>query len=307
MGEKMVRKVKKIDLERIFMALTRKAYAKINLGLDVTGKRADGYHLVRMIMQNVDIYDTLTFEENESGEIVLLANSPKIPTDEHNLIVKVAKQLQEKFNITKGAKITLEKRIPVAAGMAGGSTDGAAAYLALNELWSLGLTKSELCALAVEKGADIPYCIVGGTALAEGIGEELSEVSDLPDCIILIAKPDIDVSTGWVYTELDSREIENHPDIDAIKAAIETGDIKKMCDLIGNVLEPVTAGKYEEIGKIEKIMEENGAIKAFMTGSGPTVFGIFEDKKKAEAAYVAVKESALAPELFLSRPINPNR
>ncbi len=303
MSEKILEKA---DMERILMKQTRKAYAKINLGLDVTGKRADGYHIVRMIMQNVDLYDTLDFEENETGEIVLTTSSPKIPTDDSNLICKVARQLQDKFDVKKGANINLVKRIPVAAGMAGGSTDGAATYLALNELWNLGLSKKELCELAVSLGADIPYCIMGGTALAEGIGEELTAISDMPACTIVIAKPAIDVSTGWVYKELDSKEIVEHPDIDGIRSAIEAKDLNKMCELIGNVLEPVTAGKYQEIEKIEKLLEDNGAIRAFMTGSGPTVFAIFDDDVKAKAAYNAVEKSGLAPELFLSGPINPN-
>ncbi len=303
MSEKILEKA---DMERILMKQTRKAYAKINLGLDVTGKRADGYHIVRMIMQNVDLYDKLDFEENETGEIVLTASSPKIPTDDSNLICKVARQLQDKFDVKKGANINLVKRIPVAAGMAGGSTDGAATYLALNDLWNLGLSKKELCELAVSLGADIPYCIMGGTALAEGIGEELTAISDMPACTIVIAKPAIDVSTGWVYKELDSKEIVEHPDIDGIRSAIEAKDLNKMCELIGNVLEPVTAGKYQEIEKIEKLLEDNGAIRAFMTGSGPTVFAIFDDDVKAKVAYNAVEKSGLAPELFLSGPINPN-
>ncbi len=289
------------------MIVEKKAFAKINLGLDVTGKREDGYHIVKMIMQNVDIFDSLTFEDNENGEIVLIASSDKIPTDESNLICKVARQLQKEFDVKKGVKVHLIKRIPVAAGMAGGSTDGAAAYQALNEIWNLGLSKEELCKYAVKLGADIPYCIMGGTALAEGIGEELTTISDMPECDIVIAKPDIDVSTGWVYKELDSKEIEHHPDIDGIRAAIEAGDLKKMCDLIGNVLEPVTAGRYDIIPKIERLMEKNGAIRAFMTGSGPTVFGIFDDKNKAKGAFDAVNSSGLAPQVFLSRPLNPNR
>ncbi len=289
------------------MKLEKKAYAKINLGLDVTGKRDDGYHIVRMIMQNVDLYDTLTFEDNETGEICLTASSEKIPTDEGNLICKVASQLKKEFGVSKGANIHLVKRIPVAAGMAGGSTDGAAAYVALNELWNLGLDKQKLCELAVKLGADIPYCIMGGTALAEGIGEELTVIPDMPACHIVIAKPAIDVSTGWVYKELDSKEIEEHPDIDGIRSAIEGGDVKAMCSLIGNVLEPVTKGKYTVIGEIEKILEDSGAVGAFMTGSGPTVFAIFDDAGKAENGFDAVKKSALAPELFLSGPINPNR
>lgn len=289
------------------MMLEKKAYAKINLGLDVTGKRDDGYHIVRMIMQNVDLYDTLTFEDNETGEICLTASSEKIPTDESNLICKVALQLKKEFGVSKGANIHLVKRIPVAAGMAGGSTDGAAAYVALNELWNLGLDKKKLCELAVKLGADIPYCIIGGTALAEGIGEELTVISDMPACHIVIAKPAIDVSTGWVYKELDSRKIIEHPDIDGIRAAIEDGNIKAMCSLIGNVLEPVTAGKYTVIGDIEKTLEDSGAVGAFMTGSGPTVFAVFDDEDKAKNGYEAVKRSALAPELFLSGPVNPNK
>jgi 4-diphosphocytidyl-2-C-methyl-D-erythritol kinase len=288
------------------MEITRKAYAKINLGLDVIGKRDDGYHLVRMIMQNVDLYDTLTFADNDTGKINLKASAETIPVDDSNLICKVAHQLQKEYGVTKGADIFLEKRIPVAAGMAGGSTDGAAAYMALNELWNLGLDKEQLCKLAVKLGADIPYCIVGGTALSEGIGEVLTPLKDMPHCYLVIAKPAIAVSTGWVYTELDSREIQKHPDIDGIRKALEGGDIKGMCDLIGNVLEDVTTSKYSIITDIEKILEDNGAIRAFMTGSGPTVFAVFDSKEEAKKGYEAVKESGLAPELFLSEPINPN-
>jgi len=289
------------------MKIERKAYAKINLGLDVTGVREDGYHIVKMIMQNVDLYDTLTFEDNDSGEIVLTASTDKIETDERNLICKVARQLKDKFNVKQGVTMHLVKRIPVAAGMAGGSTDGAATYLALNELWGLNLSKKELCELAVSLGADIPYCIIGGTALAEGIGEELTAISDMPTCHLVIAKPAIDVSTGWVYKELDSREGIKHPDINGIKAAIEEGNLNKMCALIGNVLEEVTASKYKEVGQLEEILRKEGAVGAFMTGSGPTVFGVFDKKDAAEAGYRAVVESKLAPETFLSAPINPGK
>ncbi len=289
------------------MEITRKAYAKINLGLDVTGKRDDGYHLVRMIMQNVDLYDTLTYRLNDSGDISLSASAEGVPTDDSNLICKVAHQLQKEYGVSKGADITLEKRIPVAAGMAGGSTDGAATYLALNELWGLGLSKEQLCKLAVKLGADIPYCIVGGTALSEGIGEVLTPIKEMPKCHLVIAKPAIAVSTGWVYTELDSKEIPVHPDIDGIRGAIEDGNLKRMCDLIGNVLEDVTTSRYSVIKDIEKILEDNGAVRAFMTGSGPTVFAVYDDKEKAKEGYRAVEKSGLAPELFLSEPIDPNK
>ena len=289
------------------MEIIREAYAKINLGLDVVGKRDDGYHLVRMIMQNVDIHDTLTFRDNDSGQIQLFSESGKIPLDGNNLICRAAVLLQHKYGVDKGVDIELIKRIPVAAGMAGGSTDAAAAFLTLNDLWGLGLGKDELCRLAVSLGADIPYCIVGGTALSEGIGEVLTTIEDVPDCYLVIAKPDIDVSTGWVYTELDSREIREHPDIDGIRAFIEKGDLRGMCSLIGNVLEPVTVSKYPVITQIERILEDNGAIRAFMTGSGPTVYAVYETKERAEQGLRAVEESALAPELFLSRPVNPNK
>ena len=289
------------------MGITEKAYGKINLGLDVIGKRDDGYHLVKMIMQNVDIYDTLTFEETKDGTITITSGSDKVPCDESNLIYKVAKQLKEKFGITKGVKIDLDKKIPVAAGMAGGSADAAATYRALNELWGSGLDEKKLCELAVKLGADIPYCIVGGTALSEGIGEELTTLKDVPDFSLVVAKPDIDVSTGWVYKELDSSKVEVHPDIDGIRASIESGDLTKMCSLIDNVLEKVTRSKYSVIGEIEQILLQNGALGAYMTGSGPTVFAIFDDATKAEEGYRAVRESNLAPECFLTRPINPNR
>ncbi len=287
------------------MEITKKAYAKINLGLDVLGKRDDGYHLVRMIMQNVDIYDTLTFKDTDDGRITLKANDENIPVDDSNLICKVAKQLQETYSVTKGAQIELVKRIPVAAGMAGGSTDGAAAYKALNELWDLKLSDEELCKLAVKLGADIPYCIVGGTALSEGIGELLTPINSKADYYLVVAKPDIMVSTGWVYTELDSTEIARHPDIDAVKRALEEGDVNGMCHNIHNVLEPVTTAKYEVIKQIEQILEDNGAVKAFMTGSGPTVFAVFDDEKKAGVGFDAVKKSGLAWQLFLTKPIDP--
>lgn len=285
--------------------ITRKAYGKINLGLDVCGRREDGYHIVRMVMQNVDIYDTLTFEKNNSGNICLTANKDTIPTDEHNLIYKVCDLLIKKYDIKEGVNVHLEKNIPVAAGMAGGSTDGAAAFYGMKELFDLPITKEQMCELSVKLGADIPYCILGGTMLSEGIGEILSPLPDMPPCHILVGKPDINVSTGWVYTELDSKEIDSHPDIDGMCEAIKNEDLKGVCNRLSNVLEPVTKTEYEVIGKIEDLMEENGAIRAIMTGSGPTVFGIFDDEEKLKKAYRAIKESGYCPELFMSKPINP--
>ncbi len=287
------------------MEISKKAYAKINLGLDVVGKRDDGYHLVRMIMQTVDIYDTLEFKDNSTGQINLFSASDKIPLDGSNLVCRAAELLKDRYGVEKGVDITLEKRIPVAAGMAGGSTDAAATFLALNELWGLGLGRDKLCEMAVSLGADIPYCIIGGTALAEGIGEVLTPISDMPQCYLVIAKPAIDVSTGWVYKELDSREIAHHPDIDGIRDCIEAGDLRRMCERIENVLEPVTVSKYPVIAGIETVLENSGAVRAFMTGSGPTVFAVFDSRQKAEEGLEAVRESGLAPEMFLSVPIKP--
>jgi 4-diphosphocytidyl-2-C-methyl-D-erythritol kinase len=258
-----------------------------------------------MIIQNGDIYDTLTFEKNDLGKIRLTANKDTIPTDEHNLIYKVCALLMEKYDIKEGVDVHLEKRIPVAAGMAGGSTDGAAAFYGMKELFDLPITKEEMCEMAVKLGADIPYCIMGGTMLSEGIGEVLTALPDMPDCYILVGKPDINVSTGWVYTELDSKEIEFHPDIDGMCDAIGSGDLGGVCQRLSNVLEPVTKSKYDIIGKIEALMEDGGAVRSIMTGSGPTVFGIFDDKAKLKQAYDKVKESGYCPELFMSKPVNP--
>ncbi|WP_242826945.1 4-(cytidine 5'-diphospho)-2-C-methyl-D-erythritol kinase [Butyrivibrio sp. MC2013] len=285
--------------------ITVKAYGKINLALDVTGRRDDGYHLVRMIMQNLDIYDTLTFEKNSEGRIILTADKPGVPTDEHNLIVKVAQLLREKYNISEGVTVDLKKRIPVAAGMAGGSADAAAAFEGMKRLFDLPLEKVEMCRMATPLGADIPYCIMGGTMLSEGIGEVLTPLRDLADCHILVGKPSIDVSTGWVYTEYDSMPADTHPDIDRMCADIEEGNIGGICTGLYNVLQPVTEGKYEVIGRIIDIMKAEGADGSIMTGSGPTVFGIYTDEAAAKRAYEKLYASGLCPELFLTKPINP--
>ncbi len=285
--------------------ITRKAYAKINLGLDVIGRRDDGYHLVRMIMQSIDLCDELSFEKTDDGKITIITSNSRIPTDKSNLIWKAANQLQKEYSCSNGALISLKKHIPMAAGMAGGSTDAAATYIALNELWGLGLSRDRLCELAVKLGADIPYCICGGTALSEGIGEELTFLRDIPSCHIVIAKPAIDVSTAWAYTTLDSAPIENHPDIDGMRNAIEKKDLVGITDRLGNVLEPITSGKYPIIEDIRQVLLSNGALGARMSGSGPTVFGIFENKDlvHAENAVVELRRRGIAPELFITRPI----
>lgn len=258
----------------------RKAYAKINLGLDVLGRFPNGYHEVKMVMQTVDIWDELTFEKIDSG-IVLTTDSGELPTDGDNLICKAVKVLQEAYGFAGGVKIHLTKNIPIAAGMAGGSSDAAAALQGVNELYELGATEEDLKKLGVKIGADVPYCVMGKTALAEGIGEILSVLPDAPRCTLLVVKPDKNISTKEVYTDLDAQESCEHPDIDGMVEAIKRNDLMGVVERLGNVLEPVTVKKCPEIARIKEIMIQGGALGSLMSGSGPTVFGIFEDAETA--------------------------
>ncbi len=275
------------------------AYAKVNLGLDVVRRLQNGYHEVRMIMQTVDIYDTLTLKKEISG-ITLSTDSQAVPADESNLVYKAADMLMDIYGIKEGVSIRLEKRIPVAAGMAGGSTDAAAVLKGMNTLFSLGLSSEELMEIGVRLGADIPYCIMGGTALAEGIGEKLIRLPDMPACFVLLARPDISISTKDVFENLNLTTINRHPDIDGMTAAIEEGRLDKIMPFMENVLEHVTAVKYPIINKLKDFMEENGAGKALMSGSGPTVFGIYERKEDAEAAREKLMVSGLAEQVFVT-------
>ncbi len=303
--------------------LEKKAYAKVNLSLDIVGLREDGYHLVRMVMQSLNIFDTLTFEKLEEPEIVVLLNDTKadsentkessdnlgkVPLDENNLIYKVAKLLFEKFiwprNKKTGVKITLTKNIPIAAGMAGGSSDAAATFRGLNELFELNLLDKELMEMGVTLGADIPYCIMGGTALSEGIGEVLTKLPDMPKCFYLVAKPPISVSTGEAYGGYDRlTESIKHPDVDGQVDAIYAGDLKGVTDKFLNVLEFVTARNHKEIGELEKIMLEGGALNSMMSGSGPTVFGIFDNEEKAKAVQEEITAKGLADQVFVTTAV----
>lgn len=280
--------------------IIKKAYGKINLGLDVLRRRPDGYHEVKMIMQMVDIYDTLTFEKREDNQIVLSANREEIPCDESNLIYKAAKLLFDYKQVAYGVNIHLEKRIPVAAGMAGGSTDAAAAFTGLNELFELGVSQQELMELAVKVGADVPYCILGGCALSEGIGEVLTPLPNPPYCEMVIAKPDINVSTKYVYENLNLPELKTHPDIDGMREAIEAGSLDGIINRLENVLESVTVKKYGIIQDIKDEMISLGASNAIMSGSGPTVFGFFDSKEEAETAKEKILEKELAKEVFVA-------
>ncbi len=277
----------------------KKAYAKINLGLDVIGRLPNGYHEVKMVMQTVGIYDVLTLEKIPEGIIVTTDNG-ELPTDENNLIYKSAKLMREKYFIQEGVRIHLEKNIPIAAGMAGGSTDAAATFIGMNELFGIGATEEELRELGVKVGADVPYCIMGGTALAEGIGERLSPLSAPKDCFLLIAKPDINVSTKYVYEHLDAEGVEKHPDIDGMIEALEQGSPEGIVMRLGNVLENVTVKKYPVIQEIKENMLENGALGSLMSGSGPTVFGMFDEKETAEKALEALEATGLAKQLFVT-------
>lgn len=275
------------------------AYAKVNLGLDVVRRLENGYHEVKMVMQTVGICDTLTLKKEAEG-IKITTDSGEIPANEDNLVYKAAKLLKDKYDIGEGVSIHLEKRIPVAAGMAGGSTDAAAVLKGMNILFSLGLSEEQLKEEGVKLGADIPYCIMGGTALAEGIGEKLTRLPDTPDAFLLVAKPDINVSTKYVYENLQLDKIEKHPDIDGMVEAIQAANLQGVIDRMDNVLQTVTEEKYTVIGELKRFMEEHGALKALMSGSGPTVFGIYEDRQKAEVAAEALKPLNLAKQIFVT-------
>ena len=279
--------------------IRREAFAKINLGLDVVRRLPNGYHEVRMIMQTVGIYDVLTFQKAASG-IQLVVDNEELPTDGNNLICKAAKLLLDTADVKGGVRITLEKHIPIAAGMAGGSTDAAAALLGINELYEIGYDVDKLKELGVKIGADVPYCIQGGTALAEGIGEVLSPLPIPPACHLVIAKPDINVSTKFVYENLRANELESHPDIDGMIEGLKEGDLKAITDRLANVLETVTVPAYPIIDEIKQSMLDAGAEGALMSGSGPTVFGIFTEEEKAKQAAQNITGAGLAKQVFVT-------
>lgn len=287
--------------------LNLKALAKINLGLDVLGRREDGYHEVRMVMQTVHLFDKLQLKKTEGGRIQVETNLYYLPVNENNLVYKAAKLLKDEFGIADGIFIGLKKHIPVAAGMAGGSSDAAAVLFGMNRMYKLGLSNQELMDRGVKIGADVPYCLMRGTALAEGIGEKLTPLRPVPKCHVLIAKPPISVSTRFVYENLKLDEQTAHPDMDGLLSAIETGDLKGMAKAMGNVLETVTVPHYPVIGQLKTIMMQQGALGAMMSGSGPTVFGLFEDKAAARKAMEAIRKENLAKQVYLTDMYNNRR
>ena len=284
--------------------ISLKALAKINLGLDVVRRREDGYHEVRMIMQTILLYDRLDNKSTKERGIQIQTNLPFLPVNENNLIYKAAKLLMDEFSITDGVSVKLDKRIPVAAGMAGGSTDAAAMLIGVNRLFSLGLTKRQLMERGVQIGADVPYCIMRGTALAEGIGEALSPLPPMVKCPVLIAKPSISVSTKFVYQNLKLDDTTIHPDIDRLIDDIKAKNLHDIAAHMGNVLETVTIPNYPVIDEIKKHMLSNGAVGAMMSGSGPTVFGLFDDEDTAKKAYKAMRSSHLARQVYLTSVYN---
>ena len=286
-----------------------KALAKINLGLDVLRRREDGYHEVKMIMQTISLYDELMLKKIKKPEIQLRTNLPYLPTNENNLAYQAAKLLMEEYQIPGGLLIQLEKKIPVAAGMAGGSSDAAAVLWGVNQMYHLGLSRKELMERGVRLGADVPYCILRGTALAEGIGEKLKTLPPMPKCYLLIAKPGTSVSTKFVYENLHVNELETkkHPDVDAMITALRQKDLALLSARMGNILELVTIPAHPVIDKIKQEMQKAGALGAMMSGSGPTVFGIFDTQPKARKAYRALRASQLAKQLYLTVPYNVHR
>lgn len=286
--------------------ISLKALAKINLGLDVLGKREDGYHDVRMIMQTIHLYDRVEIKKTRSPHIHVETNLYYLPVNEDNLVYRAAKLMKDEFQIKEGVRIVLQKFIPVAAGLAGGSSDAAAVLVGMNRIFNLGLKQNKLMELGLKIGADVPFCIMRGTALAEGIGEKLTALPPMPKCPVLIAKPAISVSTKTVYEGLKLYDGMEHPDIDGVMESIQQKDLKGVASRMGNILETVTIPMYPVIKDIKNLMMDNGALNAMMSGSGPTVFGLFQNEKEIRRAYDALKQSGLAKNAYTS-DIHNNR
>lgn len=284
--------------------VVKNAYAKINPALDVIRRREDGYHELRMIMQTVDIYDTIEMSVAEDG-IELICDTGKLPCDEGNIVYRAAILMKEHFQFAGGVKIQLNKRIPMAAGMAGGSADAAATLHGINELFELNATTQELLLLGKKLGADVPYCVCGGTMLAEGIGEKLTPLPAIPQAVLVIAKPDFDVSTKYVYENLHANELKKHPDIDAMTEAIRSGNLEAICANMENVLETVTEKKYTEITALKNIMKEYKALNAMMSGSGPSVFGIFVEDEPAKQCAQIIERSFPGAQVFVTKFYQP--
>ncbi|MBU5590288.1 4-(cytidine 5'-diphospho)-2-C-methyl-D-erythritol kinase [Clostridium sp. MSJ-4] len=277
-----------------------KAYGKINIALDVVGKREDGYHLLKMIMQGIDIYDLVTVDIIDKG-ISISCNKNYVPIDSRNIAYKAAEGFIKAYDIKKGVNIDIKKNIPVSAGLAGGSTDAAAVLNLMNDLFKVKASQKELSNIALKLGADVPYCLKGGTALCEGIGEEITMLKPFKNHILVLVKPSFGVSTKEVYTSLKIDKIYKHPDIDSIISFMEKDDLKSVSENMKNVLENVTLKKHKVLNEIKSSMLKMNALGALMSGSGPTVFGFFDDMLKAQLCYDYMKKKY--SETFITRTI----
>ncbi len=285
--------------------VTVEANAKINLTLDILGKRPDGFHEVAMVMQTIGLHDTLVMEKTER-DIELSINVPWLKADEKNLAWRAAELIRQEYGLEGGVRIELTKRIPVAAGLAGGSADAAAVLKGMNDLYGLQLTEEKLCELGARLGSDIPFCIMGGTMLATGRGEVLTRLSDMPETWVVLAKPRISVSTAWAYQNYDEQGADRHPDNEAIKQAIDRGNRKAVAGLLCNVLESVTIKKYDVIAEYKQMMLDKGAMASMMSGSGPTVFGLAKNREQAESIADVLRQETNA-DVFVTRTFQMNR
>lgn len=277
--------------------------AKINLTLDILGKRPDGYHEVAMVMQSIGLHDTIEMEKSAAG-IALTINVPWLRADEKNLAWRAAKLMQQEYGLSGGVNMHLTKRIPVAAGLAGGSADAAAVLRGMNRLYELGLSDAKLCELGARLGSDIPFCLLGGTMLSTGRGEVLTRLSNLPETWVVLAKPRISVSTAWAYQNYDEQGAEQHPDNARIQQEIARGDRKAVAKLLCNVLESVTIKRYDVISRYKTMMLEQGAMASMMSGSGPTVFGLVGSRAQANKIADHLRASTKA-DVFITRTMNP--
>ncbi|MFT8872660.1 MAG: 4-(cytidine 5'-diphospho)-2-C-methyl-D-erythritol kinase [Sporolactobacillus sp.] len=282
------------------MKIFEKAPAKINLSLDITGCRPDGYHEVRMVMATIDLADRIECEPTVNDGIVLHASVPYIPEDARNLIYQAADRIKKQYGIREGVKLSVVKQIPVAAGLAGGSSDAAATIRALNRLWKLGMTRQNMYDLAAQIGSDVPFCIEGGVALATGRGEKVQRLSALPPCWVVVVKPNVSVSTAQVYREWDEQEAVSHPDVDAMLKAVDSCDFQAICNALGNTLEPVTTGRVPEISRIKEHLQQLGAEGILMSGSGPTVFALTQRESRAQRLLNGIK--GYCHEVYAVRP-----
>ena len=278
-----------------------KAYAKINISLDIVGKReSDGYHLLKMIMQNIDLYDEISIEKQKE-DITISCNKSYVPTDSRNLAYKAASLFKETYNIEDGVHIDIVKNIPVSAGLAGGSTDAAAVLKLMNKIFKVNASNEELMEIGLKLGADIPYCINGGTALCEGIGEKITTLPSFKEKILVLVKPSFGVSTKEVYKAFNLDRVRIHPKTESLIEAMEKDDLYYVASNMKNLLENVTLRKHNILIKIKEDMNRYGAVGSMMSGSGPSVFAFFDDMLKAQRCYEKMKENHR--EVILTRTI----